>query len=299
MPSAEHLHLEEAIGAALVGVAVVLVHLLLPPTARRIFSWAAAAAAVVVVAVDFAPASVLLGVAGALAAGFIEPPVVSVPISAGALALVASRFPSGSSERLIVATVLVAAVSGAAVLVVERVSGRRSVSVLLAISAAGVYACVPDTEQIAVVAGLLAVLGAGYLVFGTRLDGPNGLMLAGTALGVLLVWAGGVGAVGRPAALAGVVACLGVLLALPVAWLLLTPLRNNRDPSVPVVILVGLQLALIYPASRLVGLEPDTQTATAGATLLLIGTTCALAVSGTIAAMARGVITSEPVHPQQ
>lgn len=299
MPSAEHLHLEEAVTAAVVGAAVVLLHLVIPPATRRLFAWMAAATAAVVVAVDFAPGSVLLGVMLALLAGLIEPPSVSIPLSFGALAFVASRFPDGYSDRLTTATVLVAAAAGIAIYFSERLEGRRWLSVLLAVTAAGVFACVPDTEQIAVVGGVLAALGAGYLVLGDRLDGTRPILVAGATLGVLVVWAGGVGSVGRPAALAGVAACLGVIVALPVAWLLLTPMRRRYDTTLPILLLLAVQVAVVIPASRVVGLEPDKGTAAAGAALLLIGTTGVLAVAGLVAAVARGPLTSELARPPQ
>jgi hypothetical protein len=84
--------------------------------------------------------------------------------------------------------------------------------VLFAITAVGVFACVPDTEQ---AIPLLAASGAALVA----LWPPVGLRLgaSGAYLGVgLVVWTAAVGGVGRPGSVIGGIGCLGVFLFEPV-----------------------------------------------------------------------------------
>ena len=88
----------------------------------------------------------------------------------------------------------------------------RATYVLLAISALGVYWCIPDTEQARALVGAMmpiAVLG----LASHRGPGPAGV---GAVTG-LLVWTATVGGVGRPGSVIGATACLGVLLVVPIA----------------------------------------------------------------------------------
>jgi hypothetical protein len=88
----------------------------------------------------------------------------------------------------------------------------RATYALLAVSALGVYWCVPDTEQALALAGAMmptAVLG----LASRRGPSPAGV---GAVTG-LLVWTATVGGVGRAGSVIGATACLGVLLVVPIA----------------------------------------------------------------------------------
>lgn len=82
---------------------------------------------------------------------------------------------------------------------------------LFAVTASGVFVCVPDTEQaIPLLAASLGVLVA--------LRPPASLRLgdAGTAVGIgLVMWTAAVGGTGRPGSVVGAVGCLGVLVVAP------------------------------------------------------------------------------------
>jgi hypothetical protein len=86
------------------------------------------------------------------------------------------------------------------------------VPVMLAMTAAGMWTTVPDTEQVLVVIGVLgpmALLGwpVPRAAHGAAIYGVIGL----------LAWVAAVGGRGRPGSVVGGVACLGLLLAEPVA----------------------------------------------------------------------------------
>ncbi len=91
-------------------------------------------------------------------------------------------------------------------------TGSGLAPILLAMTALGAWTTVPDTEQILVVAGVflpIALLGLPV----TRItEGAGAYGVVG-----LLVWVATVGGRGRPGAVIGAVACLGILLAEPIA----------------------------------------------------------------------------------
>jgi hypothetical protein len=108
--------------------------------------------------------------------------------------------------------------------------------VLYAITAAGVFAAVPDTEQAAV---LLGPAGAGAAV-------------------ALLVWVAAVGGRGREPSIVGAVACLGLLATLPVGgWRARRTGRTGAVPQHVAVLVVGVHLAVVAGASRVAGTSSD------------------------------------------
>jgi hypothetical protein len=132
--------------------------------------------------------------------------------------------------------------------------------VLYAITAAGVFAAVPDTEQAAVLLGASVPLGlAGWPLGHVRL-GPAG---AGAAV-ALLVWVAAVGGRGREPSIVGAVACLGLLVTLPAGrW---RARRTGRGGAVGrthhvVVLVVGVHLAVVAVASRVAGIASDLEVA--------------------------------------
>jgi hypothetical protein len=137
-----------------------------------------------------------------------------------------------------------------------RCGGSGITPVLYAVTAFGVFAAVPDTEEAA------ALLGASLPV--VLLGWPFGqahLGRAGAASATaVLVWVSALGGRGRPPSIVGAVACLGLLLALPggqwvAHWMaargLLHPSRTFLWP-VPV---LAAQVTVVWVASRVAGLS--------------------------------------------
>ena len=129
--------------------------------------------------------------------------------------------------------------------------------VLLAVSVAGVYTTVPDTEQALAALGAalpLALLGWPWPL--ASLGQVGAYVAAGT-----LLWVVSAGGVGRASSVIGGVACLGLLAVEPLARGLRPDHRSVVDclPSgrweVPAV--AALHLGLVYVAARVVGLRPS------------------------------------------
>jgi hypothetical protein len=126
----------------------------------------------------------------------------------------------------------------------------RLVPALFAIGAVGVYLCVPDTEA---PKALMGALLAGALV---GLEPRIQATLGTTALTGLFVWTAGYGGLGRPGSVVGGVACLGVLLLVPLV-------RWRAVSRAAVVVLVVVQCALVAYVSRVAGFEDSAWTALA------------------------------------
>jgi hypothetical protein len=193
------------------------------------------------------PAGLLLLGAGALVSER-HPPIVRVAaLAPGAVVLVtlAAEGTSGWARAL----VLVAIVGvGSAAASIDRRFPYLTFG-LLALSALGAYATVPDTEQARAVVG--ALLPIAVLAFFARETAEA----AGPSLGVALVgWVALVGGVARPGSVVGAIGCLGVLLLAPLA-----------RRTLPVVVMV-MHLAIVGLASRVAGLR---QSAWIAAALLL------------------------------
>jgi hypothetical protein len=116
----------------------------------------------------------------------------------------------------------------------------RCTGVLLLVSAVGVYVTVPDTELARIVVGA-AVVGA---LVGCAPDARAAPLGTTAAIG-LLAWVAAAGGAGRPGAVVGGLACLGVLALGPVAvWSAARP-----------VVVVAVQVALVAVVARIAGLE--------------------------------------------
>jgi hypothetical protein len=131
---------------------------------------------------------------------------------------------------------------------------------LYAITAAGVFAAVPDTEQAATLLGASVPMALCGWPLGHARLGPTG---AGAAT-ALLVWVAAVGGRGREPSIVGAVACLGLLVTLPAGrWLAgragdPRALGHGRGAAVP---LVGVHLAVVAVASRMAGVTSDLEVA--------------------------------------
>jgi hypothetical protein len=157
---------------------------------------------------------------------------------------------------------------------------------LYAITAAGVFAAVPDTEQAATLLGAsLPMALCGWPLGHARL-GPTG---AGAAT-ALLVWVAAVGGRGREPSIVGAVACLGLLVTLPAGrWLA----GRARDPHAghpravrtcrqAAVLVVGVHLAVVAVASRVAGVTTELRVAVpVAAVTMLVALAAGAWLSGT------------------
>jgi hypothetical protein len=161
-------------------------------------------------------------------------------------------------------TAVAAVVAGVLVVEADRRS-PRSVPLLLAIGALGVYLCVPDTDAPKVLVGALFAAAAVRLVPRLR---PRCVFAAVVGF---FVWVAAFGGVGRPGSVVGGIACLGVVLLMPLV-------RWSTSNRALVALLVVVQVALVVYVSRVAGFERSAWDA-AGLTLV------AFAVSGVVLAL--------------
>jgi hypothetical protein len=127
---------------------------------------------------------------------------------------------------------------------------------LFVVTLVGVYATVPDTEFVA--AGLGASLPLLVLGWPARLASLG--RPGGAAAVALLVWTGAAGGGGRPASIVAVVACLGLLIGVPVGNQLLPRasdrlLRISEGPLL--VLLVVSHVVIVATAARVAGQLSD------------------------------------------
>lgn len=128
--------------------------------------------------------------------------------------------------------------------------------VLLLITAGGVYATVPDTEQVLVLLGVAVPIA--FLGFPVPIA-ALGRAGAHAAVGVVL-WASALGAVGRPAAMIGVVGTFGLFVAAPIGRCLPgRPLAGvgKHGRIVSLAILAAVQVVLVLYAARAAGPESE------------------------------------------
>jgi hypothetical protein len=155
--------------------------------------------------------------------------------------VVGASLPDGWPLWMRVLAVAAAAVGGSLAVATDR-AGPSVTPALFAIGAVGVYFCVPDTETAAVLVGAL-LAGTAWL-FVSRARAAVGV----SALTGLFAWIAVDGGVGRPGSVVGGLACLGLVLLLPVTRAL--PRRRSW-----LVVLLVLQAALVAYESRVAGGE--------------------------------------------
>ena len=175
-------------------------------------------------------------------------------------------------------TLVTVAVAAGATLVTEfDDTWRREAAgvTLFVITAAGVYATVPDTELVGAVLGAsLPLLLLGWPVRLASL-GRTG----GAAATALLLWAGAAGGGGRSASIVAVVVCLGLLVGVPVGTLLLPHAAASlrRISERPLLLsLVASHVVIVATAARVAGQRTDLVGAAVlavviGAAAILIG----------------------------
>jgi hypothetical protein len=156
-------------------------------------------------------------------------------------------------------TLVTVAVAAGATLVTEfdDTWRREAMGVtLFVVTAAGVYATVPDTELVGAVLGAsLPLLLLGWPWRLASLGRPGAA--AATAL---LLWAGAAGGRGRPASIVAVVACLGLLVGVPAGRLLLPRAAASfrRVSERPLLLsLVASHVVVVAAAARVAGQRTD------------------------------------------
>lgn len=169
---------------------------------------------------------------------------------------------------LVIGTVLV---GGAALVDYDTANARSGLApVLLGMTALATWTTVPDTEQILVVVGAFLPIVALGLPAARIREGAAGYAVVG-----LLAWVAAVGGRGRPGAVVGAVACLGILVAEPVArrvW------RGRAvTPGLPWstrgVASIGVHAVVVLLAARVAGLERGADAALGlAAVVLALGT---------------------------
>jgi hypothetical protein len=203
----------------------------------------------------------LVGVSGVAAASGLRAwrhPAVTAPLAAAPFAWLLALAPAVPSTGWVRA--LVAGTAAVGSVAASRTDAEWGITgltpVLYAITAFGVFAAVPDTEEAAALLGAsLPAALAGWPLGRARL-GRGG---AGTAT-ALVVWVAAVGGRGRPPSIVGAVACLGLLVTLPAGrWL---ARRIGCPGGVPrfghgaVPVLVA-HTAVVALASRVAGISGD------------------------------------------
>jgi hypothetical protein len=196
-------------------------------------------------------------------------PVVGVALAAaGGAGIVAATDPPATLALPWPWIAVAAGVAGALLAGFDRRwRGHGLAPLLLAVSAVGVYATVPDVEWALVVVGAtlpLTLLGwpgplaPGGLRGPGRLAGPAqpppSLGVAGSlAAAALLAWTVAAGGAGRPGSVVGGLACLGVLAVEPLARLLDPRHRSALARPGAAWTALAAHLVLVAVAARVVG----------------------------------------------
>jgi hypothetical protein len=130
----------------------------------------------------------------------------------------------------------------------SRLSGPALGPLLLALSVAGVYVDVPDTEEMLVLAGVIApLLLIGWPLRLSTIGSAGSHMIVG-----LLAWAAAWGGIGRPASIVGAMGCLGAFLLVPFA-------ARGRAIASPraLSLLVVVHTVAVGVCSRVAGFRTD------------------------------------------
>lgn len=238
-------------------------------------------------------AGLLLGVAAALAClgaaamrRQLAVPVAGLALAAATAAgLAVTGAPADPALGRPALAAIAAAVAAVLAAFDRRWRGLGLLPALLAVTAAGIWACVPDVEGPLVLLGAvlpLTLLGRpGPLA--SRWPGAVGFGVAGSAaVAAVVVWVVATGGAGRPGSVVGGLACLGLLAVEPAVRLLDPDRRSPLDPVErrPGLVWAALaaQLVLAGFASRVAG-RPEGVAAALG--LAAIGLGAALA-AGTV-----------------
>lgn len=228
--------------ALLVGLVVGVASIVVPWRLRERTDPAALSAvfvAVGLVFLDLASAMVLVGTLVVIVASKLDH---SWWVAGLGVALISVSLPGFVPDRIELLVPMVALLVCASVVFASKAVSPEAILAMTAASALGVFVAVPDTEQIVLVAAAVTVMAAavwwGFVVIEDSVTIALPL--------VFIVWAGGSGSRGRPAAFAGVTAALGLLWIL--AW---WPSWTRRGALVGLLV---VHAALVLVASRGAGI---------------------------------------------
>jgi hypothetical protein len=171
-----------------------------------------------------------------------------VMIAAGAIIV---TWRGGLSDRvwLLTLTPVVIVAGGTALAAWSRRLPHHLVGPMVAITAFGVWATVPETEMARALLGAAILLAVATLrPIGSRFLYPGAFALAGT-----MAWLVASGGAARPASIIGGWACLGLLVILPYCWRNASDLVNERPLMV-----VAIHAMAVLVASRVIGLWEST-----------------------------------------
>ncbi len=176
------------------------------------------------------------------------------------------------TPRWVPVVVGIATVAGCAPLPVLDGDRPRLTGICLAVAAVGVLVTVPDTEEARTIVGAMLVAGLLSLAPAVRRDAVG----ASAAIG-LLTWTAGTGGFGRPGAVVGGVACLGVLV-------LGSIVRRARPHDL---VALGVHVLLVLVVARVAGLRQSAWQAGAIAAVAYIVAVLALVIGGRVWPQAR------------
>ena len=196
-------------------------------------------------------------------------------VSCSWLVVRGADLPGPGRVALAIAVVLLATlVSGFDVL--DR--SRRCAALLIAITCAGIYTTVPDTEQALVLVG--AATPCVVLTWPLR-TGRVGRAGAFALLGVV-AWVAVTGGSGRPSSIVGALACTGMLAVEPLAGRLGRARLAHRAHhdlhrrTLPALVVIAAHVVLVGVGLRVAGMATSVATALVVATAVMVTATVAL-----------------------
>lgn len=207
--------------------------------------------------------AVAVAVAGGTA-GRLWRPVALAAVAVAGLWLALTIPGGGIAERLAVGVSLPIAVAAASWW--PRQGGGRLLPVLLAVTALGQVAVLPDVEEVLAVAAV-----AGAMSLAVLPPVRAGLGAAGAAAATtLLVWTAGAGGYGRPSAVVGGLAAFGLVLAVPAGLAVVGWRRSSAGRGAITATLIA-HMAVVVVVARDAGMRDGAATAwlVAGAVLAL------------------------------
>lgn len=207
--------------------------------------------AVMAWALESAPLTLVLGVGLFVLVDRLEVGPMRPVLAVVALGVVALALPESAPTSLKLLALLVIPVVSVLVVAAHHALGSSVTLSLVTFSGLGIWAAVPDTEQAALVVSALVPLTAAA-IWSRKAEArvPPQLTWGVGALAALLWWAGAVGSRGRPPALGGAAATVGVLVLGP--WWL----RRARSMTLPWALAVHVPVVAV--AARVAGVSDAT-----------------------------------------
>lgn len=181
-------------------------------------------------------------------------------IAAGAI-IVTWRGGLSDAVWLLTLTPVVIVAGGTALAAWSKRLPHHLVGPMVAITAFGIWATVPETEMARALLGAAIVLAVATLrPIESRFLYPGAFAVAG-----MMAWLVASGGAARPASIIGGWACLGLLVILPYCWRNASDLVNERP-----LVVVAIHAIAVLVASRVIGLWESTVPAIIASAFLAI-----------------------------